>query len=660
MDEIESKQWGATQDDWFTFSLQLGLTEDLLPVVSNPNATISPKSSLKQLGKTPSLYTYNNQVIGISDWTTSQADEDEIDHWSRNPDYGICVIARKVKAIDIDVDDQDLVARIQMFIHDKLNGMMLPKRYRDNACKCILAFRLEEDTLKRVIRTKHGVIEFLGNRQQFIAAGTHPSGSRYQWAGLNDDIPHLDAPTFEQLWQGLQNEFGIEPEIREKERRAKPRDEQEPMLRKLYEKNMVISEGRNGSINIVCPYAHEHTTPGPESSTVYWPAHTGGYALASINCLHAHCADRDTPIFAEALGLGALDDFEDISGQTFTTPPVAPHTADPSKFKLVEIVDLALTSGAPEWRVKNLIPKKGVGLIFGPSSSGKTFAVLDMIGAVARGVDWNGLKTKQGRSVYICAEGAYSFSNRGKAYMQEYNLTTPLELPISVIDGKLDLMRAAEVRDLVAAIQSLGEPIATVVVDTYAKCMVGDENSGIDVGRVIANCEMIMELLNTTVILIHHSGKDTAKGARGWSGLRGAVDFEIEVQKLEQRHAMRVTKQKDGESGREFAFGLKEVVLGVDDDLEPVTSCVLHYDSMLPLMDKPGERIENREGQVYSELQNYYEETDEWPTKDQLIERTADRTGHKLSDLQRAYKRLLDRGRIIEEMDGTVKMSGGL
>jgi hypothetical protein len=659
MDDVENKTWGATQDDWFTFSLQLGLTEDLLPVVSNPNAVISPDSKLGQLGKTPSLYNGKGNAVGIADWTSKYANDEEIDRWSRNPDYGICIIARKVKAIDIDVTDPDLVAKIQLFIHDKLNGMMLPKRWRENACKCILAFRLEEDTLKRVIRTKHGVIEFLGNRQQFIAAGTHPSGSRYQWAGLTDDIPHLDAATFEQLWQGLQNEFGIEPEIREKERRAKPRDAQEPMLRKLYEKNMVISEGRNGSVNIVCPFSHEHTTAGPESSTVYWPAHTGGYAHASICCKHAHCADRDTPVFAEALGLGALDDFQDISGETFTAPPVTTPAANPDKFKLVEIVDLATSGGAPEWRIKNLIPKKAVGLIYGQSSAGKSFAVLDMIGAIARGVDWNGLKTKQGRSVYICAEGAYSFGNRGKAYMREYNLTTPLELPISVIDGKLDLMKAAEVRDLVASIQSLGEPIATVVVDTYAKCMVGDENSGYDVGKVIANCEMIMELLNTTVILIHHSGKDTARGARGWSGLRGAVDFEIEVQKVEQRHAMRVTKQKDGESGREYAFALKEVVLDVDDDLEPITSCVLRYDSLMPLMDKPGDRIENREGQVYSELQNYYEETDEWPTKEQLIDRAVDRTGHKLSDLQRAYKRLVDKGRIIEEVDGTVRMGQG-
>jgi hypothetical protein len=131
------------------------------------------------------------------------------------------------------------------------------------------------------------------------------------------------------------------------------------------------------------------------------------------------------------------------------------------------------------------------------------------------------------------------------------------------------------------------------------------------------------------------------------------------VQKVEQRHAMRVTKQKDGESGREYAFALKEVVLDVDDDLEPITSCVLRYDSLMPLMDKPGDRIENREGQVYSELQNYYEETDEWPTKEQLIDRAVDRTGHKLSDLQRAYKRLVDKGRIIEEVDGTVRMGQG-
>ena len=34
------------------------------------------------------------------------------------------------------------------------------------------------------------------------------------------------------------------------------------------------------------------------------------------------------------------------------------------------------------------------------------------------------------------------------------------------------------------------------------------------------------------VVLIHHAGKDSTKGARGWSGLRAAADTEIEIVRL--------------------------------------------------------------------------------------------------------------------------------
>ena len=38
-------RWGATPDDWSHLDLVLGLTADLLPVVSRPGAPISPDST---------------------------------------------------------------------------------------------------------------------------------------------------------------------------------------------------------------------------------------------------------------------------------------------------------------------------------------------------------------------------------------------------------------------------------------------------------------------------------------------------------------------------------------------------------------------------------------------------------------------------------------
>ena len=44
---------GASPDEWTTLDLVLGLTEDLLPVVSRPDAKISERSSLKALLQEP-------------------------------------------------------------------------------------------------------------------------------------------------------------------------------------------------------------------------------------------------------------------------------------------------------------------------------------------------------------------------------------------------------------------------------------------------------------------------------------------------------------------------------------------------------------------------------------------------------------------------------
>ena len=80
-------------------------------------------------------------------------------------------------------------------------------------------------------------------------------------------------------------------------------------------------------------------------------------------------------------------------------------------------------------------------------------------------------------------------------------------------------------------------------------------------------------------MLIHHSGKDSTKGARGWSGLRAAADAEIEVVRANDDRAATFTKVKDGQDGAEFGFRLSPVVVGFDDDGDEITSCVLEHNA---------------------------------------------------------------------------------
>jgi hypothetical protein len=87
----------------------LGRTDQLLPVVCNPGATISPNSKLKMLGKTPSLYNRDRLATGIKHWTEHVVTEHDFARWSNEPDYGICV--RTVNgwlALDCDSEDEDM------------------------------------------------------------------------------------------------------------------------------------------------------------------------------------------------------------------------------------------------------------------------------------------------------------------------------------------------------------------------------------------------------------------------------------------------------------------------------------------------------------------------------------------------------------------------
>lgn len=203
--------YGAVREDWDTFTLLLGLTTDLLPVVSNPNAEISPDSKMQDLGKTPSRYNRARKVAGVTGWSQHISSDADIARWSKEPDYGICVQTREVRAIDVDVADVRLAGRIADFLRFEYEVDM-PARVRGNSGKFLLAFRLPGDFTKRRFKVEGGIIEFLATGQQFIAVGTHPSGARYEWAdGLPDDFPTLTSDQFEALWSALVARFAIEP-----------------------------------------------------------------------------------------------------------------------------------------------------------------------------------------------------------------------------------------------------------------------------------------------------------------------------------------------------------------------------------------------------------------------------------------------------------------
>lgn len=179
-----SPRWGATEEDWDRFVELVG-PADLLPVVSNPSAEVSPRSTLRQPGKTPSIYNADRKVVGIRDWTRKVATAQEIAVWRSEPDYGLCVQTRRLTAIDIDVNDPLKALRCALSFA-RLLGLdpaSMPVRRRENSGRLLLPVRVCGGTpRKQSVSVDGGVVELLGVGQQFVACGTHPSGARYIWA----------------------------------------------------------------------------------------------------------------------------------------------------------------------------------------------------------------------------------------------------------------------------------------------------------------------------------------------------------------------------------------------------------------------------------------------------------------------------------------------
>jgi hypothetical protein len=213
-------------------------------------------------------------------------------------------------------------------------------------------------------------------------------------------------------------------------------------------------------------------------------------------------------------------------------------------------------------------------MIYGESGSGKSFVVLDMVLAVARGVEWRGLRTKPGRVAYVVAEGGGGFPKRIKAYGNHHGVDVTA-LPFSLLNAAPNFTAKADVGEVIRGIQAAGGA-DIIVVDTLAQVTPGaNENAGEDMGRVIAHCKALHKHTRATVLLVHHAGKDASRGARGWSGMKAAMDAEIEVTRGVAGRKVKLTKQKDGEDGLEFGFELQRVIVGMDEDGDVIESAVV-------------------------------------------------------------------------------------
>lgn len=248
----------------------------------------------------------------------------------------------------------------------------------------------------------------------------------------------------------------------------------------------------------------------------------------------------------------------------------------PMRYRLQSADDL-LSAPSLRWMVQGVLPASGFAAVYGPSGSGKSFLVLDLCAAIAEGAEWFGRRVNAAPVTYVCLEGEAGLGKRAKAWSIRQHRDLPARLRF--VTQPLDLRQPEDVADLCAAVLAAGSRDGLLVIDTLNRAAPGtDENSSADMGQLIEACKEAQRRLGGLVLLVHHTGKDGAKGLRGHSSLYAALDAAIEVSRNDGRREWSVAKSKDDADGGRHAFVLRVVELGDDEHGEPVTSCVVESD----------------------------------------------------------------------------------
>src|SRR5262245_42113720 len=177
----------------------------------------------------------------------------------------------------------------------------------------------------------------------------------------------------------------------------------------------------------------------------------------------------------------------------------------------------------PEWLVKNVLPRRGIGLMSGQWSSAKTFMALELAYCVYTGKQFAGHRIKrQGGTLFLAAEAAGDLQVRSRALALSRK-TTGL-LPFAWIADVPKLSDPKALSQIEAIAKQVDQdmknkfnlPLALIIIDTMsAAAGFQDENSAAHVQPIMNTLGDLARRTDTHVLAIDHLGKSTDAGTRG-------------------------------------------------------------------------------------------------------------------------------------------------
>lgn len=175
--------------------------------------------------------------------------------------------------------------------------------------------------------------------------------------------------------------------------------------------------------------------------------------------------------------------------------------------------------------IKDWLPKQGRLEIYGWPKAGKSFMCIQLARCIAGEIPFLEQPTQSGRVLYVQSElGAEVLQMRllstGHSYRDVWVGTT-FSMKIDTPSGQ---------RMLGSALNAVQPQV--LILDPLYKQMNGDENEAGEVRKITDFLDDMIEAYGMSVVLIHHAGKDLARGGRGSNALEAWVDSYLEIKRI--------------------------------------------------------------------------------------------------------------------------------
>lgn len=189
--------------------------------------------------------------------------------------------------------------------------------------------------------------------------------------------------------------------------------------------------------------------------------------------------------------------------------------------------------------------------LVGKPGEGKSFVALDLAGCVGTGTAWHRHPVRQGRVLYIAAEGVRGVKQRVRAWERKH--VKPM-IGVDFLPFPVQSTNGSHWDALVGAAREVGYTL--IVVDTQARVTVGvEENSNKEMGTFVHQAERLRKASNACTLLVHHVGAGGERG-RGATTLDGALTTIMRCEKSDGLVTLSCVKNKDAPEWAAIEFQL--------------------------------------------------------------------------------------------------------